>query len=670
MLCFHRLMEQGDLRSLAASEPSKAVAPTLFLKASDDHEETHKAAHEVQAEGSGHSKWRKARFAGTLSSIYVGQAVASPAKDFYLEKLGADPVTTGILFIVVSFIVPLGEMLSGRLQNKEALARCFPVAKWGRKAPWLTTHVLVMAAACGIMYIPPTSSKLLLGAWFLVVSVVINFGVSTMTIAFESCRQEIYPYMEERAQVEGLCKIACAVGVGYSALPLLVVLAFADFYLRLGASVLFVIGALAFGFQSFNVWLEAKSPTIQESDSFFQDFVMSWRNAAFRQVALVRVWEGVSQGLQNTNVYYYTTYIMQLGGIERSAWVVVIGITNMAADIVIGLLMTRFINKRANVFKLQTIALVMRAFDMVVCVVVLGFPIVVVGAGPHPIGGSALWVERLAFLAWIFFSRLCQSPFSFWRVGAQCWVIDEDIQNGDGARREAAFIGVASATSNFARAFAASVAFFCYTIAGLAPRDCAAECLSNNTLQCQNDCFNLSIISQPQAFRWYTRMLSIVGLTVCDLMMCIHTGLFPIKGIRLARLYQKQTVARGGEMADGSPQEQMRKLATATTMQAVAKALPGESKVVMGLDDPSAGVKHVCQFQKRGKALSASVVFSPALEAIRDSAGIAQADSWKIAKEHEGVRPPTPFVRKHSSKYLEPQPVISVEQAEIQLPKE
>ena len=45
------------------------------------------------------------------------------------------------------------------------------------------------------------------------------WGAASCVIAFESARQEIYPYKEERIVVEGLCKYTCMMGGGCGAIP-------------------------------------------------------------------------------------------------------------------------------------------------------------------------------------------------------------------------------------------------------------------------------------------------------------------------------------------------------------------------------------------------------------------------------------------------------------------
>merc|ERR1719443_1876548 len=108
--------------------------------------------------------------------------------------------------------------------------------------------------------------------------------------------------------------------------------------------------------------------------------------------------------------------------------------------------------------------------------IVLIAPVCLYGHKTLGKGSRELTVTRLLFIAFAFFNRFFQAPFTFWRVAAQCWVIDEDIHEKNGVRREAAFISVFSAARNFARALSSAVAFLGIGLAGLNPQNCESDC--------------------------------------------------------------------------------------------------------------------------------------------------------------------------------------------------
>ena len=48
-----------------------------------------------------------------------------------------------------------------------------------------------------------------------------------------------------------------------------------------------------------------------------------WKNAAFWHICGVRLYDGLYQGVQVTNLFYYLTYILAMHGVERSVWILV-----------------------------------------------------------------------------------------------------------------------------------------------------------------------------------------------------------------------------------------------------------------------------------------------------------------------------------------------------------
>merc|ERR1719272_2112113 len=103
---------------------------------------------------SGHSNFRKARFAGSLFSLFHVWTVVGSAKDIYLEKFGADPLTMTFIWSAVSFWGVFTTFMHGAFQDMQLLARCFPVESWGRRAPWYLTHGIIAAFSSILIYVP------------------------------------------------------------------------------------------------------------------------------------------------------------------------------------------------------------------------------------------------------------------------------------------------------------------------------------------------------------------------------------------------------------------------------------------------------------------------------------------------------------------------------------
>lgn len=373
--------------------------------------ETSSTPKDTVATSSGHTKCRMFRFSGTLASIFTGLGVVTPAKDYYLEKFGAHPLAMGFLFFIVSFLTPVGEMFSGRLQSREALRAFFPVARWGRKAPWLLTHCIILAIACALMFIPPEANAILLHAWFFVLSVTMFFSCSTMTIAFEAARQEIYPYNEERSSVELFCKISATSGMGISILPMLVLLANAAFILRLMASILWSIGVLVVGMQASSIWLEANSMSKEtdEAQSMRSLLKEMWRSPVLWHLCMVRWWEGMYQGIQATNLVYYITYVLQMHGVGRSMFIGMVGVFAVMGEMPSAGFVTRWLKERKFSFQLQHFVIIARCINCVLTLLFLLFPVILFGYKILD-DDQDLLVVRGLFLLWMTATRVFQSP--------------------------------------------------------------------------------------------------------------------------------------------------------------------------------------------------------------------------------------------------------------------
>ncbi|CAE7811116.1 mcm9 [Symbiodinium sp. KB8] len=203
---------------------------------------------------SGHSWFRRTRFALALFSPFGMMSVVGTAKDIYLEKFGLDATMFSMLVTVASFWTPVQDMLLGRLQDKETL-RFFPVQRWGRRAPWLLTHSFLAALGASLMYLPPEGAAAYV--WFLAMWMITCWGIGGCIIAFEAARQQIYPFKEERISVEGLCKYACMAGGGAGGLVFLVLSGDASFTVRL-AFVLYIVPVGLLSLQAVPLFKEAR----------------------------------------------------------------------------------------------------------------------------------------------------------------------------------------------------------------------------------------------------------------------------------------------------------------------------------------------------------------------------------------------------------------------------
>merc|ERR1740121_2636260 len=136
-----------------------------------------------------------------------------------------------------------------------------------------------------------------------------------------------------------------------------------------------------------------------------------------------------------------------------------------------------------------------------------------------------------AFVLWAVTCRVGISGFTFWRVSAQCWLVDEDA-GGAAERREGRILSTLSAVQSAAGAACGSLAFLGLTVYGLETRNCEADCTAAETgdlQECMDGCMRDTIDGQPDALRAYVRAVIGLWAPVCELLLALHTHRFPIK---------------------------------------------------------------------------------------------------------------------------------------------
>lgn len=553
------------------------------------------------AGNSQHSILRKTRFALIYFSFAIVFSVSSVAKDIYLEKFGLDATVLGVLVVIMAFIMPVMDLFMGQLQDTQVLARCFPPSTWGRRAPWLLTHSILGAVAASVIYLPP--GGIAAYVWFAAIKLLTMWGGSGVFISFETARQEIYPSAAERIVVEGLCKYTAMAGAGAGSVvgglllttstSFQVRLLLTPYTLILGLVGLFAVPVVkeARSYLSTDSCHDAPSPVSLASHPltgfarikgtlgvvwealplFYRRTLRRCRrcevaepkekpaNKALQHMLAVKFWTGAYFASIGTLILYYVTYVLRLGKWERAQFILITAFAAGFTEVVMSVIIMRIFGRideqtdslgRAD-RRLMILATCLR-------IVHAGITILVVGLLPPSIP---------LIIVWSVMARICLSCFSFWRVSAQCYLVDEDCYGTRGCSsynetfrkmREGMIFSALSMCQSFAGALTFSLAFLGLGLAGLQTRNCESVCqaLAEDILRrggsfdhssCEESCFYDVIRSQPDSLRMYVRVVIGFWAPICELFIAYHTFSFPIKGQRLQELHA--AVAAGRELS-------------------------------------------------------------------------------------------------------------------------
>jgi len=110
--------------------------------------------------------------------------------------------------------------------------------------------------------------------------------------------------------------------------------------------------------------------------------------------------------------------------------------------------------------------------------------------------------------------------------------------------------GALNMVQNFSGALLSSTVFIGLGLAGLATKNCDAECEdSRSGTSCVDSCFADVIYSQPDSLRLFIRVVIGYWAPFCELMIAFHSWYFPIKGSRLRKLNNVIRQSRGEDIA-------------------------------------------------------------------------------------------------------------------------
>lgn len=406
--------------------------------------------------------------------------------------------------------------------------------------------------------------------------------------------------------VEGLCKYSCMAGGGAGGLVFLLLSNDASWEVRL-ALLFYILPLGLVSLQAVPIFKEASKPIEDESSTEEKDpkngsgaLTILWEalpqglrlrllrgrgdskkekptNRALQHLLALKFWQGTYAACVSSMLLYYVTYELRLSGVNR---VLVIGGAGTAAGITEAVMNIAFMRIFTTTNSLEDTS--GKTDKMLVNIVVL-CRILNAGLTILLMGFTTPTVPIL--LVWSVTSRIFLNSFSFWRISAQCWLVDEDClgssSSGSEQRqqtelREGIIFGALSMSSVLAGAISLSAAFLGLGLSGLETRNCEQVCtnlLSMNQTKtgCIDACFREVIDSQPESLRLYIRTVIGFFAPCCELLVAYHTYSFPIKGARLRRLYHRIAQQRGDSVEENPV--------------AVSKdAHTGASQIVLGME--------------------------------------------------------------------------------------
>jgi hypothetical protein len=125
-------------------------------------------------------------------------------------------------------------------------------------------------------------------------------------------------------------------------------------------------------------------------------------------------------------------------------------------------------------------------------------------------------------------------------------LVDEDCFSG--GRREGTLFGAISLAQNIAAALCSSMAQINIAAFGFKTRNCEDDCefFDGEHADCMDVCYREMVAMQPDGFRTYCKLAIGLIAPLCELLVAYHAFTFPIKGMRLRRIYH-QTMANNGD---------------------------------------------------------------------------------------------------------------------------
>jgi hypothetical protein len=339
-------------------------------------------------------------------------------------------------------------------------------------------------------------------------------------------------------------------------------------------------------------------------------------NVALQHLMAMAFWDGAYGTWTIGMLLYYVTYVLEPDtAYFRTTIIFLSGISAGGTEAILNIVYMRTFGKgdsrrdksgRSD-RQLLNFVVGMRVMNALLTVVLIGF----------------LPPSVPIFIFWGFACRVGVCGFTFWKISAKCWLIDEDchahlhatlsqkqIIGEDEHHREGTLFSTIALMQNIARAVVGSLLMIGLSVFGLKTINCEDRCGTDDN-DCMEDCFRDIVGDQPNSLRMYCKVALGFIAPLCEICLAFHAYSFPIKGLRLRRLYHTVMEKQGDySYLEARPDHAQGDIVTVT------QAHPARSKVAIiaeSMDDVSqpclqTRLKSVVDEVQRRKGCSCAVI--------------------------------------------------------------
>jgi Na+/melibiose symporter-like transporter len=259
--------------------------------------------------GSNHGFTKKIKFAMAQFAPFLISFQLAGTREIYTLNWGADPTVIGAIFLFIAIWNPFNDALIGWMQDREMLAKWFDKFKWGRRAPWYQTHLILCCFVLVFAFLPYNLnlSGSSLHALFFANVFVGYWGFSMLYVSTGAALYELYPFNEERMVMESLIIGTAILGLFIGVFCTLGTLAFPSLSLAsgfLGAS--FALLSL----MAVPVMKEAKMPVDNGAvTGYFTELCECYKNKSFQLFCASQFFDGCFNGVRAGFFVAYFFYI-------------------------------------------------------------------------------------------------------------------------------------------------------------------------------------------------------------------------------------------------------------------------------------------------------------------------------------------------------------------------